>query len=167
MFLLAEISPPVEIAAWLGCLAFVVHLWNQVHKAIDRNKEQPPPAQTYATKTDLGRVESELKTGLKEAESQLRLGLKDVEHDLRSLKDQIVANGETRRKSIEGKVEAVKDEMHDKFSVLSGEIAGLTAAHKAASEHLSQLTSEFKLVAHENTRLIGENAKLLVKGNHP
>ncbi|MDB6033847.1 MAG: hypothetical protein JWM16_4185 [Verrucomicrobiales bacterium] len=145
MMLLAEFSPPMDIAAWMGCLAFGVHLWNQVHKALDRNKEQPAPAQTYATKADLVRVESELKTGLKDAESQLRVGLKDVEHDLRGLKDQIVNNGEVRRKSIEGKVETVKDELHDKFTILSVEIAEIKTSQADQSTHIQNLTAELKL----------------------
>lgn len=45
-------SPPVEIAAWLGCLAFVAFLVKNVLSITDRFKERPPPAQTYMTKND-------------------------------------------------------------------------------------------------------------------
>jgi hypothetical protein len=102
MFLLAEIAVPssLEIGGWMGCAFFAVALWNGINKAFDRNREKPAPAETYATKLELARVEKELK------EEALR-----VAADVKSLRLEIIANGETRRASIEGKVEAVRKEV--------------------------------------------------------
>jgi len=41
--LFANATPPVEIAAWLACLAFVVVLANGVLKLVDRVKDKPAP----------------------------------------------------------------------------------------------------------------------------
>jgi len=49
-------TPPVEIAAWLGCLAFTVMLINGILKITDRLKPKepvPPLHHEYSTKLEL------------------------------------------------------------------------------------------------------------------
>lgn len=53
-------NPPVEIAAWLACLAFVVMLIKNGLSLVDRIKDKPPAhevraeaATTYSTKVEL------------------------------------------------------------------------------------------------------------------
>jgi|GEM_PF-2845259 len=52
--LIASITSPtgVEVLAFVGSLFFLAAGANQVLKLLDRNKEQPPPSATYATKTE-------------------------------------------------------------------------------------------------------------------
>jgi hypothetical protein len=45
-------SPPIEIAAWLACLAFLAWLINQVLKIVDRMKDKPAPGEVRAEAID-------------------------------------------------------------------------------------------------------------------
>jgi hypothetical protein len=44
----ASVTPPVEIAAWLGCLTFLVMLANGVLKLVDRAKGRPTPGEVQS-----------------------------------------------------------------------------------------------------------------------
>ena len=54
--LFASITSPtgVEVMAFVGSLFFLAAGANQVLKLVDRNKEQPPPSETYTTKVECG-----------------------------------------------------------------------------------------------------------------
>ena len=46
---LAYSPSAVELMAFIGCLFFLAAGINQVMKLLDRNREKPPPAETYTT----------------------------------------------------------------------------------------------------------------------
>lgn len=53
--------PGASVAIWMAIAAASLFLWNQANEALDRRKEQPPPAQTYAKATDCVARHAEVK----------------------------------------------------------------------------------------------------------
>jgi hypothetical protein len=90
----------------LGTIANFVVIWSQRNKAQPREISPQPlevkPSAAYALASELKRVEHDLGGRIA-----------SVDADLKSLRGEIVANGETRRQSIEAKVEHVREELRE------------------------------------------------------
>ena len=80
--------------------------------------------ESYATLPHVQRVERELGARID-----------GVDGDVRALKDQIVANGEVRRKSIEAKVETVREETRQ----VAVQVAGLQSETRIFNQRLVQI----------------------------
>jgi hypothetical protein len=97
---------PVGIAAWLGCLAFVVMLVNGILKLVDRTKVRPEPSMTYATKADMDKHAQENR---KEHEN-LFAKIGGVERGLRD------------------DVKTDLSQVHEKINAVAREVSSLTTA---------------------------------------
>lgn len=125
-----------QLVLGLVALATLTNLALQIFQRSAAQKRiiEPQPleirgAPQYAMAVDLQRLERDVKT---------------LDTDLKSLRGEIVANGEVRRASIEAKVEAVRNQLTDEIGVmrhdLSGEIGGV---HKRVDQVLAAV-SELK-----------------------
>lgn len=106
----------IHIAAWLACAAFLVVLANGSFKLIDRftgrktdTVPQPFVVQehaAFATKAELDRHAAEDQQEMQRIEDKVDL----QGEKLSDFRDEVRANGDHRRASIEGKVEAARTE---------------------------------------------------------
>ena len=90
----------IQLAGWIGSLFFLGGGLNQVLRLMDRFKEQPPPAQTYATKEELLLLRHEL--------NLLRA---EVRADL----DRILDAGEARARKLHQRIDPIINEMPGKI----------------------------------------------------
>jgi hypothetical protein len=90
----------LQLAGWIGSLFFLAGGLNQLLRLTDRFKEQPPPAQTYATKEELGLLRQEL--------GRLRAEVRDD-------RDRILAAGEERARKLHERIDPIINEMPGKI----------------------------------------------------
>ena len=81
---MTSFSPPVEIAAWLGCLSFAVFLFNQCTRAWFALRGKPTPGEIQAASAALSERMAEMSARLDGHERRLEK-LEPVERDLRNL----------------------------------------------------------------------------------
>lgn len=89
----------VTLAGFLACGFFVVSLVNQVMRLMDRNKEQPRPIDTYATKAELEVVRIDLK--------RVESSIIDLRHEMREDRETILKAGEERAVKIHDRINDV------------------------------------------------------------
>ena len=90
----------VQLAGWIGSLFFLTGGLNQVLRLTDRFKEQPPPAQTYATKEEL---------------FLLRQDLNHLRAEVRDDRDRILQAGEERARKLHQRIDPIINEMPGKI----------------------------------------------------
>lgn len=107
-----------QFFVWLGCAFLVMLIVNEAFKfaknVTGRGRDTfPQPLVTqsavvYSTKQELQEVADQVT---------------EIEKDLKAFRAEIVINGETRRKSIEGKVESVRKEVTEHVESVRRELA--------------------------------------------
>lgn len=108
---------PVGIAAWLGCLAFVVMLVNGVLKLVDRTKVKPEPSTTYATKSEMEKALCENH----EEHQSLFSKIGGVERGLRQ------------------EIKADTGELHEKVNKVDSIVSGLKTATDMQNQQLLRM----------------------------
>src|SRR5438105_8980520 len=84
----AQFSPTsVELAAWVGCLFFLVAGWNQVERFFDRRTQRGAPREIQPQPLAVTRVEPPVSESLCQSRRQESLHeLKRLERELSSLR---------------------------------------------------------------------------------
>lgn len=77
-------------------LAGLVHLYNQVRRAVDGLKEVPPPSQTYVTKNDCARTTD----GISKRVERLEAEVGAIRADMKADRLAIMEAGEKRKNEL-------------------------------------------------------------------
>jgi hypothetical protein len=114
-------NPPVEIAAWLGCLTFVVMLINHLMKVVDRVRGKPTPGEVQSDSIERFVAKSEFRDHV------LR---NDQEHDNFFKKLGGVERGLTRElqemeRRLNASDEARTSKLHDRLNNLDNAVAAV------------------------------------------
>lgn len=144
---------PFNLASWLACLFFLIALINAGMKLVDRMRGKPTGAEVktevqamFATKTEVGTVKEDLTRHINVVGKRVD----DLDDDLQEHKENIVSNGEVRKKSIEGKVEGVRTELKKDIENVSKDVA-------ATNKELGQVQGELKQI---NLTMMNVNSSL-------
>ncbi|MEI6565318.1 MAG: hypothetical protein WCR20_01470 [Verrucomicrobiota bacterium] len=119
---------PVELAAWLGCLAFVVAAVNGVMRLVDRMKDKPSPGEVRAEASDKFVQKAQCEVLHRDFVARLQLLEAQRVSDGREasgqrarLYDQIkVTNDQTREH-----IEAVRQELSDKIDQMPDRVIAM------------------------------------------
>jgi hypothetical protein len=128
---------PHDYGIWLLIFTSFVGLLSSfavIYATFRTQRREVSMKESFATVTELNRVEERVD---------------GVDGDLKALKEAIVSNGETRRKSIEAKVEAVRlevkedtTELHTKVNGVATEVAAVKAQCDLTNQSMVQLTGQ-------------------------
>lgn len=77
-------------------LAGLVHLYNQIRRAVDGMREVPPPAQTYVTKLDCARTTD----GISKRVERLEFEVGAIRADMKADREAIMEAGERRKNEL-------------------------------------------------------------------
>jgi len=124
----------VTLAAILGCIYVGLCVWEKIQSRPSGGEVLSVSHEKFATKLEVAAVKAELARRID-----------DVDADLQAQKKSIVDNGEKRKASIEGKVEALRLEMKKDIEGTSQEI-------QQTSREVSKLEGKFDQI---NLTLIG------------
>jgi len=140
--LFAQANPPVEIAAWLGCLAFLVVLANGVLKLVDRVKGKPSPGEVQAEA-------AEKFTRKEEFERQVATN-EQVHRDLFS---KIGGVERGNNANAEKKIEELRHErredmrvLHEEINDIGNDVAGLKKETELQNQTLTAVTTDIKRI---------------------
>jgi hypothetical protein len=124
----------VTIVAILGGVYVAVCLWEKIQSRPSGGEVRSETHEKFATKPEVAAVKAELNKRID-----------DVDEDLQAQKKSIVENGEKRKTSIEGKVEASRLE-------LKKDIEGVATEARGTAREVSKLEGKFDQI---NLTLIG------------
>lgn len=103
--MLSQLTPPMEIASWLACAAFLIMLANGVLKLVDRAKGRPTPGEVRdeASNRYAGKLEFERHVAHNtDRHSQLFSNIERVERDARvAMESRFTALNDERRQTLE------------------------------------------------------------------
>ncbi len=135
-------SPPIEIAGWLACAAFLIAMINGAMKLVDRFKDKPHPsdvqresAEKFASKTEF-----EKHTAWDSNEHEkLWSKVGGVERG---------ANGSVEKKLSDLREERQKDmdKLHDHINGVGLKVAGLEKSTELQNQTLANVTSDIKRI---------------------
>jgi hypothetical protein len=103
-------STPVQFGAWMFSAACAIWFFNQARKAVDSFSEKPSPAQTYATKSEVAGLRSELN----EVRTQMQLD-----------RQSILEAGEQRAIKIHDRINKLQTDGDEKLRHIPAEIISL------------------------------------------
>jgi archaellum component FlaC len=125
---MTSFTPPVDIAAWLACAAFVVFLFNQLSRAWFTLRGKPSPLEQAKATNDIEQRVAKIETciGACKKEQDQRLGkLEETQAALRELIDTKVGDVYERVK-----------EVAEDTNVMRGELKGLNHTSSMILEKL-------------------------------
>lgn len=90
----------LNLAGWLIAAFFTLKIWNEAHRALDRQKESPPPAMTYVAKLEAEKAEKSnadehlrlhgrISEARNKAEADLKAAMIGVGEQFQALQEQI------------------------------------------------------------------------------
>jgi hypothetical protein len=146
--------PLDQFAFWIICFmifgAFVCSLL-LVFASFRPQKRNVALMENYATVTQLDKVEEELATRIE-----------GVDADVQALKGEIVRNGEVRKASIEGKVEALRQEVKGDITQLHEKINDVNAKLAAQGERSELNTATMARMEGQIMKLVEKSANRMV-----
>ncbi len=150
--LLAQTPDPASFFQLCVGLGFILSLVVNVVALVRTGRAQKrevtfsgeyQPKGNYATKAELDAVETRI---------SVQVG--GVERDVKTLRGEIIANGEVRRQSIEGKVEGVRHELdgkiglvHEKINKVDKEVGGIKSATDLQNQQLARMEISLQHIA--------------------
>jgi hypothetical protein len=141
----AQILPEPGLGASIGwffiTIAAIAAGLNQISALWHRHKDRPSGGEVMKQAHETFATKPELAT----AKAELSKRIEDVDEELEKQKDSIVRNGETRKASIEGKVEALRLE-------LKKDIEGTSEDIQQTGRDVCKLEGKFDQI---NVTLIG------------
>lgn len=139
--LLAQAMPPsVEVAGFLGCLFFLAAGSNQVIKLVASLKEKPSATEVKEQAHELfaknERLDEHIAADV-QTHSALQAQIKAVDQDVKIFRQEVQNNGETRRKSIEGKLETSHSQLFTLISKQNETMQSLAIGQAAVNATLA------------------------------
>lgn len=112
--ILGEAVTSAQIGVWLGCLAAMALLANQLFKLLDRFKENPPPRDTYQLKGDYA-ARSELMR-LEEKLDDLADGIRA---DVDKIRGEMKIDRDAMTKAAEERARYLNEQINDVLKAVS------------------------------------------------
>ena len=132
---------PIELAAWIGCLFFLVGGINQVLKVLDRLKEKPVPADTYQLRGDyISRQESQAaQMANNQRFTKIDESIDELKRTVDDDKTVALAQAEARSQRLEAKLYETQGEtkrdingLHERITSVFGEVKELIGEQRRA-----------------------------------
>ena len=135
MPLLSQISTQptsVELAAWIGCLFFLVAGWNQVERFFDRRAQRGEPREIQPQPLSVAKFDPPAPESLcRSRHQELSHEIQRLDHDLGSLRD-------ARRADV--------GELQQKINKVDREVGELRASIELNNQHLMRIDAKLDRV---------------------
>lgn len=138
MFAQISQSPtPVELAAWIGCLFFLVAGWNQVERFLDRRAQRGQAREIQPQPLSVAKFDPPV------SESLCRSRYKEVSNEILRLEQELASLRDERRADV--------GDLQQKVNKVDREVGELRASIELNNQHLMRIDTKLDRVIERQT----------------
>jgi len=127
----------IELAAWIGCLFFLVAGWNQVERFLDRRARRGQPSEIQPQPLLVAKFDPPVPESLcRMRHHELRSEIERLDHELGSLRD-------ARRADV--------GDLQQKINKVDREVGELRASIELNNQHLMRIDAKLDRVIERHT----------------